>query len=300
MCNTMRTSILSAAILGLFAAGCAGELSGTGDDTQPGPNCGNGTMDTGEACDDGNTLSGDGCSATCTTEQTTSPRVAITVDKPTLMTDLAVPNEVTVTLTSMNGFAGDVTLTTSVVDSAQAPITNWTTTLSTTTVTVGADMAEIAKVTLSVPGDSVPLNGMVKVTATSTAGTADAAIAVTANPILRFTYTTVVGGYQCVISPTNPTTLRLKVNRTLKVVNDSDPAGTGCGGGPCRMRIHFDANGAAGIAHQGASMAPGASYDQTPTTSTTGANFYCHTDAAVTNQAIEGTGVLRQRVVIVD
>ncbi|MEZ4398667.1 MAG: hypothetical protein R3B06_01515 [Kofleriaceae bacterium] len=30
--------------------------------------CGDGTVDTGEACDDGNTASGDGCSATCTVE----------------------------------------------------------------------------------------------------------------------------------------------------------------------------------------------------------------------------------------
>ena len=30
--------------------------------------CGNGVLDPGEACDDGNTASGDGCSATCTIE----------------------------------------------------------------------------------------------------------------------------------------------------------------------------------------------------------------------------------------
>jgi len=31
--------------------------------------CGNGAQETGEACDDGNKTSGDGCSATCTAEQ---------------------------------------------------------------------------------------------------------------------------------------------------------------------------------------------------------------------------------------
>lgn len=31
--------------------------------------CGNGTLDTGETCDDGNTVSGDGCSSTCQTEE---------------------------------------------------------------------------------------------------------------------------------------------------------------------------------------------------------------------------------------
>jgi cysteine-rich repeat protein len=34
----------------------------------PPPCCGDGTVDAGEECDDGNTTSGDGCSATCTTE----------------------------------------------------------------------------------------------------------------------------------------------------------------------------------------------------------------------------------------
>jgi len=30
--------------------------------------CGNGTLDAGEQCDDGNTADGDGCSATCQLE----------------------------------------------------------------------------------------------------------------------------------------------------------------------------------------------------------------------------------------
>lgn len=35
-----------------------------------GPRCGNGVVESGETCDDGNTLSGDGCSSTCVIEQT--------------------------------------------------------------------------------------------------------------------------------------------------------------------------------------------------------------------------------------
>ncbi len=38
----------------------------------PNPNCGNGTLDTGETCDDGNTASGDGCSAFCQVEGSAS------------------------------------------------------------------------------------------------------------------------------------------------------------------------------------------------------------------------------------
>jgi cysteine-rich repeat protein len=33
---------------------------------EPPPVCGNGVVETGETCDDGNTWSGDGCSSSCT------------------------------------------------------------------------------------------------------------------------------------------------------------------------------------------------------------------------------------------
>ena len=45
----------------LFLAACTSSNNN-------GPVCGDGVVDTGEQCDDGNTASGDGCSATCTTE----------------------------------------------------------------------------------------------------------------------------------------------------------------------------------------------------------------------------------------
>ena len=38
--------------------------------TETGAECGNGMVETGETCDDGNTTAGDGCSATCQAEQT--------------------------------------------------------------------------------------------------------------------------------------------------------------------------------------------------------------------------------------
>jgi len=37
-------------------------------ETEPQPSCGDGNVDEGEQCDDGNTADGDGCSATCVTE----------------------------------------------------------------------------------------------------------------------------------------------------------------------------------------------------------------------------------------
>jgi len=63
-------SLVTVFILGL-GFGCGGNHAGP--DAQPEPDasvspCGNSVLDTGEKCDDGNTLSGDGCSATCQKE----------------------------------------------------------------------------------------------------------------------------------------------------------------------------------------------------------------------------------------
>lgn len=45
--------------------------------------CGNGIINLSEQCDDGNTVSGDGCSATCTIESSALPAPAAT--PPTLL-----------------------------------------------------------------------------------------------------------------------------------------------------------------------------------------------------------------------
>ncbi len=56
------------------ATGAAGGMGGATDATststfmQMMALCGNGSLDPGEQCDDGNTVSGDGCSASCTIE----------------------------------------------------------------------------------------------------------------------------------------------------------------------------------------------------------------------------------------
>ncbi len=62
----LYSSFLSfVALTGVLAA-----FSGCGDDTETNVDavCGNGTVETGEQCDDGNKQSGDGCSATCQNE----------------------------------------------------------------------------------------------------------------------------------------------------------------------------------------------------------------------------------------
>jgi cysteine-rich repeat protein len=57
---------------GIIGPGHCGENGGGGCDggmcPPPGPVCGNGVVESGEDCDDGNTSSGDGCSSTCQCE----------------------------------------------------------------------------------------------------------------------------------------------------------------------------------------------------------------------------------------
>ena len=297
----MRTSLVCAAFLGVLAAGCAGELTGTGegDDVQPSEDCGNGAVDSGETCDDGNIASGDGCSSTCQSEQQATPRVTLSVDKPTVTTDLLVSNEVTVTVASIDGFSGDVTLAATVTDNVGGALAGWTSTLSQTTVTLAADGTASAKLSLRVPGDTPALTGNVKITATSSADPIDTTVAVTANPTAVVTYTTT--GNTCVYPPefTLSTPIRLTVGRKLRIVNGSDPAGTACGGQACRMQIHVD--GGSGIAHQPAPMDAGAAYEGTATiANSTGVTFYCH-NANNATVAVEGSAQnTRQRLITVE
>lgn len=61
---------------GVAATGGAGAPAGAGSAGIPVAVCGNGSMEAGEQCDDGNTRDGDGCSARCTTE---APRLPVSV-----------------------------------------------------------------------------------------------------------------------------------------------------------------------------------------------------------------------------
>jgi cysteine-rich repeat protein len=66
----MSTKRFSSSFLSFVAlTGILAAFSGCGDDTSTGDAvCGNATVETGEQCDDGNKLSGDGCSASCQNE----------------------------------------------------------------------------------------------------------------------------------------------------------------------------------------------------------------------------------------
>lgn len=273
----MRTTILSAAIFGLFAAGCAGELSGTGDDQQPPEGCGDGVVGTGETCDDGNTTSGDGCSSACTTEESTTPKLNVTVDKPTVNTELNTDTMITVTLTGEGGFGESVNLTGSVVDATNNPLTGWTVTFDQASVTVPQNGTATAVATVHVPSENNGLIGTVKIDAASTLGTASASSQFTA--LNQITLNVTNNGTQCVYPTTSTTTV--KVGTTLRFVNKFN-AGVTAGD---RITIHINPTngGGTGVPHE---ADPGHVIDSAYERVTTGAgtiNWYCHAPGPTVN-----------------
>src|ERR1700712_1169421 len=113
-------SLLLAFIAAVAIPACTQDITGgvgPGDDQQ-GANCGNGTVDTGETCDDSNIVSGDGCSSTCQTETAGTPRIVGASDKPNVAADLNATSTLNLTITSQAGFAGTVNIAATLTDTA--------------------------------------------------------------------------------------------------------------------------------------------------------------------------------------
>ena len=266
----MRTSILSAAILGLFAAGCAGELSGTGegDDVQGGPDCGNGTVDTGETCDDGNTASGDGCSSACAMEVSSTPKLNVTVDKPTVSTELNTDTMITVTLTGQGGFGETVNLVGNVFDAAGAALPGWTVTFNNPSVAVPVDGTAMVVATVHVPSVNSGLVGTAKINVTSTLGTTTAESAFTALNQVSFDIRNT--GAQCA-NDFNLTPVSVKVGTKVRFVNKFSTAGS-------LVTVHVQGGDASGVGHEpDPGHAVNTAYEKTITAVGGGTfTWYCH------------------------
>jgi cysteine-rich repeat protein len=262
----MRIHILAA--LAFVMPACAGDITspgGGGDDT--GAVCGNGATEAGETCDDGNAVAGDGCSATCQTEQVATPHVSVSLDKTTITSDLNVANTIAVTATSEMGFAGAVTLSVSAKDPDNADITDWTSALDQSSLTLTAGGSATAMLTLSALGDAASLAGNLTITASGAATPGTATIPVTFNGVLDITF----GDDNGTCSYPTTRTWRLKSGRQLAVYNGSTTS---------KLVVHT-ANRISGFNHQGDSgTAPGAAYVNTLVTGGVGNDdsFYCHND----------------------
>src|SRR5437773_2467584 len=166
----MRSSIL-VAVLGLSVPACltgSGSISGGDDDTTP-VTCGNGTVDSGETCDDGNTANGDGCSATCQMEAV--PALTASLDKTTVDTELGKTELVNVTLTSVMGFAGAVSITATIVDAQGAPVTGYTVLATPPSVDVPSGGTGTTQISVKIPTDATELAPTVKIEFASTVTT---------------------------------------------------------------------------------------------------------------------------------
>jgi cysteine-rich repeat protein len=282
MCNTMRTSILCAAFLGLFAAGCAGDLSGTGGgDDQQSATCGNGSVETDETCDDGNTANGDGCSSTCTTEASATPKLNVTVDKMTVNTELAKSEKFTLNLQSQGGFEESVTVAATLVDGAGAPITSMMVT-GPTTVAVAKDITTPTEYTVVIPSDATgaALAATLKFDVTSTLGAANITSTINVSPI--FTITINAGtGAQNPMHPLAAQTFTVKRGTKLHMLNSDT--------------VEHISHGGNGIPHEpgaigaGTNGQPNATYivDTTPIALGTNGTFGCHTHGTASYGTIQ-------------
>ncbi len=259
----MRTPLV-AALFGLSLVACTGVIGDPGpggdDDDVPGPDCGDNVINSGETCDDGNNVSGDGCSAACSVEA--SPALSVVVDKTSVMTELMTETMLTLTFTSSGGFAGPVTLSGAAVNAANAPITAWGITFDQATVDVPANGTASAVATLKIPSENKGLAGTVKIDAASSLGTQSATSTVTVLNQVSIPMT--LTGGSCNTPPV--TTFTISNGSKVRWVNNSTDT----------IRVHIDGGGT-NFDHEPAPGTPaGQVFEQTLTTNTGTAGWYCH------------------------
>ena len=272
-------SFLLASIAALAFPACVQDISGggPGGGSDTGPACGNGVVEAGEVCDDGNANNGDGCSSSCQTENTTVPRVVVSVDNATVTSDLGVQTNVVVTATSEMGFTGAVTL------AATSDVADWKAALSTTSLTLSAGGTATAMLSIRAMGDTAGLTGNVKITAADSGPASDVSVAAAFNPVLDVIFRD-VGGVATYdtdfIGPPKP--YKLKAGRGIKVMNGSATAS---------LTVHVDA-GIMGFPHEGPQTAPGGAYSGTTVAADAGktVGFYTHNGGTVTPIFLDASG----------
>lgn len=231
----MRTSVL-ATLLGLSLVACAGNITGGGggDDDDIPETCGNGVVDPGEDCD-----GGAGCSTSCTTEGT--PRVDLSVDKPTVSTELGTSNMITLTLTSGDGFTGAVNITASILDGTGAPNTNWIVAVNPPTVTVPANGTATAVATLAIPSDATLLAGSLKLDVTGAPEAKTISSTVTSQNQITFAIdiaNALTANPSCVY-PVNNTPVRIRTGTLVRFFNKN-----------ADLKLEIHSNNPAAIPHQ--------------------------------------------------
>ena len=253
----MRNTVLA----GLLALALPACLVGTGDISgDPGAGGGGTTGGGGGDQGGGGDTGGGGGGGTGGGGMTPTPKVAATVDQPTVSTELQTATTLNYTIVGSNGFAGAVTVTPSVVDAQGAAVTGWTLTADKTSVTLDANGTAQVAVKVMIPSDDVALTPTVKLDLASSAPavTVDSAFTIKNQVTIAIDAGTGTSAPHSNLPLPNS---RLTIHSGTKVIfhnADTIP-----------HRIHADG----GIAHEANDLAPGADYVTTPSGD---ADWYCH------------------------
>ena len=228
-----------------------GDIEGLGDD-QGGDGTGGGNGGGGGDGDGSGDGSGGGG-----TEVT--PRITASVDKPSIATELGKTESLALTINSVDGFAGPVSITPSVVDGATA-LAGWTVTAEPTSVDLAAGGSANVTLAVTVPTDAASLTPTLKLDLGSTAEplSVESTLAVTNQITIEIPAGTGTGSPHAGLPAINAP-IRLRMGAKVVFHNADNTT----------HQIH--ANG--GIQHQDGGLAPGADYIVTPNDSAT---WYCH------------------------
>lgn len=171
----MRTPIL-AVVLGLSLTGCLT----IGDTSSP---------STGEDDDGGGDGTGNGNGNGNGAGSNKTPALNSSVDKTAVTTELGKETIITLTLTGSGGFSGDATISSSLTDSAGAPLGGGITLTGEPSVTLAANGTSNVMYSLKVPSNATgtDLTGTIKFDVSSSAGSK----AITATVAIAAVFTTV-------------------------------------------------------------------------------------------------------------
>ena len=182
----MRTPLL-VTVLGFSLAGCL-----TIGDSGSASTAGGGGGDD----DTGSNSTGSGGSGSNQGSNNSTPGVNAAVDRMTVPTELGKSEVVTLTLTSVGSFAGDVTIAPSLVDGTGAALTTGGLTVTgPASITLAANGTSNAMYTIKVPTNATAtqLSANLKLDVTSPAGSKSFTSALTIAPTLTITYAAGLG-----------------------------------------------------------------------------------------------------------
>jgi hypothetical protein len=195
-----------------------------------------------------------------------TPRIQASADKTTVASELGKTETVTVTVQSMDSFAGTVNITPTLMNGT-TPVTGFTVTATPATLDLGAGESATVQVAVKIPTDAGALTPTLKVDLSSGAVTANVSSAFTVENIYHLTIPAGTGkttNHTGLPSPNSP--LRLKAGAKL-VFHNAD------------TETHV-IHGNGGIPHENLSLgAPGTDYTVTLTNDAT---WYCHSHEGTT------------------